>query len=90
VLPLVGSLRRLLHLAGYRLEAQRSMVNGKRAWRYRVAAEALPNGVSIKQLEGAWIEQLEGAAGGLTAQKIPYRDRGDLGSSHGAGGLWIE
>ena len=64
-----GTLRRLLRLAGYRLEAKRSREAGDRAYRYRVVPEALPAGVTPQQLEAAWIAQL--------SQKIPYMNRGE-------------
>lgn len=59
-----GTLRRLLQLTGYRLEAQRSREAGDRAWRYRVVPEALPKGVTTAQLETAWATQLSRSPGG--------------------------
>ena len=54
-----GTLRALLRLAGYRLEAARHRLSdGRRGWRYRVVPEALPPGVDRQRLEGAWREQL--------------------------------
>jgi hypothetical protein len=67
-----ATLRRLLRLAGYRLEAKRSREDGARAWRYRVLAEALPAGVTPEQLQPAWVDQLQADALGVS-QKIPYR-----------------
>jgi len=64
-----GTLRRLLRLAGYRLEAHRSRIDGERDWRYRVVSEPLPDGVSSQQLERAWTDQL--------SQKIPYMNKGN-------------
>ncbi|MFM7269068.1 MAG: hypothetical protein ACKOZT_10875, partial [Cyanobium sp.] len=54
----ITTLRGLLALAGHRLEAHRCRVDGERAWRYRVMAEALPDGVDPPRLEAAWREQL--------------------------------
>jgi hypothetical protein len=49
-----ATLRRLLRLCGYRLEAQRIRGGaGRGAYSYRVVAVALSVGVSIEQLEGA-------------------------------------
>jgi hypothetical protein len=66
-----ATLRRLLRLAGYRLEAKRSREAGDRAWRYRVVPEALPAGVTVDQLQQAWAEQLAAEALGVS-QKIPF------------------
>jgi hypothetical protein len=54
----ITTLRNLLALAGYRLEAKRSRGTDGNCWRYRVIAEALPEGVEPAQLEAAWREQL--------------------------------
>lgn len=59
------TLRNLLHLAGYRLEAKRSREAGDRAWRYRVVAEPLPDGANHDQLVTAWRDQLNSSGGGL-------------------------
>lgn len=66
-----ATLRRLLRLTGYRLEAKRSREDGDRAWRYRVVAEALPPGVTVEQLQQAAAEQLQADALGVS-QKIPF------------------
>jgi hypothetical protein len=58
------TLRQLLALAGYRLEAKRSREDGARAWRYRVASEALPDGADPARLAAAWREQLRRPAAG--------------------------
>jgi hypothetical protein len=57
------TLRQLLALAGYRLEAKRSRDDGARAWRYRVVPEALPDGADPDRLAAAWREQLNRSAG---------------------------
>ena len=54
----VTTLRALLALAGHRLESKRSREDGKRAWRYRVVPEALPEGADPDRLGMAWREQL--------------------------------
>jgi hypothetical protein len=54
----ITTLRGLLALAGHRLEAKRSREDGKRAWRYRVVPEALPDGADPERLAMAWREQL--------------------------------
>lgn len=59
------TLRNLLHLAGYRLEAKRSREDGNRAWRYRVVVEPLPDGADHDQLVTAWRDQLNSSGGGL-------------------------
>ena len=59
------TLRALLALAGYRLEAKRSREGDGRAWRYRVVPEPLPAGVMPEQLPAAWAASL--------SQKSPYR-----------------
>jgi hypothetical protein len=51
------TLRRLLALVGYKLEASRTMVNGERCWRYRVAPDALPDGITWQQLTAGWAAQ---------------------------------
>jgi hypothetical protein len=66
-----ATLRRLLRLAGYRLECKRSREAGDRAWRYRVVPEALPPGVTVEQLQPAWADQLQADALGVS-QKIPF------------------
>ncbi|MCP9798919.1 plasmid replication protein, CyRepA1 family, partial [Cyanobium sp. Lug-B] len=58
------TLRALLALAGYRLEAKRSREGDGRAWRYRVVPEPLPAGVTPEQLPAAWAASL--------SQKSPY------------------
>ena len=77
-----GTLRRLLKLAGYRLEAKRTKEAGARAWRYRVVLEALPAGVTTQQLEAAWAAQLSSSPQGGGAQKIPYMNRGAAPPCH--------
>ncbi len=58
-----GTLRALLRLAGYRLEARRQRTgNGTREWSYRVLPEDLPSGVAVQQLEAAWADQLRNPA----------------------------
>ena len=58
-----GTLRALLRLAGYRLEARRQRTgNGTREWSYRVLREDLPSGVAVQQLEAAWADQLRNPA----------------------------
>jgi hypothetical protein len=47
---------------GYRLQASRTMVDGKRCWRYRVVPDALPDGAEWDQLTSGW-----------GAQDSPYR-----------------
>lgn len=64
-----GTLRRLLKLAGYRLEAQRTREAGDRAWRYRVVLEALPKGIRLEQIEAAWRDQLGRSMGGGCPKK---------------------
>lgn len=59
-----GTLRSLLALCGYRLEAKRSREGGDRAWRYRVVPEALPAGVTAEQLQAAWTAQLSSSPQG--------------------------
>jgi len=66
-----GTLRRVLRLAGCRLEAKRSREDSNRAWRYRVVPEALPAGVTAKQLQQAAADQLTAEAMGVS-QKIPF------------------
>jgi hypothetical protein len=66
-----ATLRRLLRLAGHRLEAKRSREEGDRSWRYRVVAEALPAGVMVERLQEVWSDQL-GEEGCRVSQKIPY------------------
>jgi hypothetical protein len=56
------TLRRLLALVGYRLQASRTMVDGKRCWRYRVVPDALPDGADWDRLTSGW-----------GAQDSPYR-----------------
>ena len=73
------TLKALLALAGYRLEAQRCRVDGERAWRYRVIPEALPPGASDAQLEAAWREQLERPA----AAACPKTRHTDMGGTMG-------
>ena len=73
------TLKALLALAGYRLEAQRCRVDGERAWRYRVIPEALPPGASEAQLEAAWREQLERPA----AAGCPKNRHTDKGGTMG-------
>jgi hypothetical protein len=54
-----GTLRAVLRLAGYRLEAKRTRTGqGQRGWQYRVVSEALPPGVDRQRLEAAWRESL--------------------------------
>lgn len=54
-----GTLRALLRLAGYSLEAKRPRCgNGRRGWVYRVVPEALPPGVDRQRLEAAWRDSL--------------------------------
>jgi hypothetical protein len=54
-----GTLRPLLRLLGYRLEAERRRCgDNRRSWRYRVVAEPLPAGVDPLQLQAAWQQQL--------------------------------
>jgi hypothetical protein len=60
----ITTLRQLLALAGHRLEAKRSRADGARAWRYRVVAEALPDGADPARLLAAWRDQLGRSAGG--------------------------
>lgn len=60
----ITTLRQLLALAGHRLEAKRSRADGARAWRYRVVAEALPDGADQARLLAAWRDQLGRSAGG--------------------------
>ena len=66
-----GTLRRLLKLAGCRLEAQRTREAGDRVWRYRVVLEALPAGVTAQQLEAAWTAQLSSSPRGGGVPKNP-------------------
>lgn len=60
------TLRRLLALVGYRLEAQRSMINGRRAWRYRLTPLELPAGCSEQRLQQHWAQ--------MGAQQSPFRE----------------
>jgi hypothetical protein len=54
-----GTLRAVLRLIGYRLEARRNRCgNGRRGWSYRAVPEALPAGVDEADLEAAWHLQL--------------------------------
>ena len=60
----ITTLRGLLAIAGHRLEAKRSREDGARAWRYRVVAEALPDGADPGRLLAAWRDQLGRSPGG--------------------------
>jgi len=60
----ISTLRALLALAGHRLKAKRSREDGARAWRYRVVAEALPDGADPGRLLAAWRDQLGRSPGG--------------------------
>jgi hypothetical protein len=75
----ITTLKALLALAGYRLEAQRCRVDGERAWRYRVGPEPLPLGASEAQLEAAWREQLEAPAAAGCPKNRPTDKGGTLG-----------
>jgi hypothetical protein len=75
----ITTLKALLALAGYRLEAQRCRVDGERAWRYRVGREPLPLGASEAQLEAAWREQLEAPAAAGCPKNRPTDKGGTLG-----------
>lgn len=52
------TLRQLLALAGYRLEAKRSRGADGNCWRYRITAEPLPLGADADRLTAAWMDQL--------------------------------
>ena len=75
----ITTLKALLALAGYRLEAQRCRVDGERAWRYRVGPEPLPLGASEARLETAWREQLEAPAAAGCPKNRPTDKGGTLG-----------
>lgn len=54
-----GTLRSLLRLAGFTLEAERRRIgSGQRQWFYRVRPEALPRGADLQPLQQAWAQQL--------------------------------
>ena len=79
------TLRQLLALAGYRLEAKRRRCGeGKGAaarWHYRVVAEPLPAAVEAAALEAHWLAELGGWPGGGVYQKIPS-NKGGNGAHH--------
>jgi hypothetical protein len=69
-----GTLRVLLRLFGYRLEAKRSKAAANRdAMTYRVVPEPLPKGITTAQLEAAWAAQL----GGTDGHVFPLHRRGE-------------
>jgi hypothetical protein len=47
-------IKRLLAMVGCRLMASRRMVDGKKAWRYRVVCTKLPNGANWDAMVTAW------------------------------------
>ena len=47
-------IKRLLALVGYRLGAARKMIDGKKAWRYRVVRTKLPHGANWEAMVTAW------------------------------------
>lgn len=54
-----GTLRALLRLCGFRLEARRARCgNGRRGWQYRITPELLPVGADLERLAAAWVDQL--------------------------------
>jgi hypothetical protein len=71
------TLRALLRLAGYRLEAKRQRAGQGRdasaGYVYRVVAEALPEGADRQQLQRAWRQELTAAAEGVCT-KNPYTE----------------
>ena len=58
------TLRSLLALAGFELEAKRTRGPDGQLWRYRVRPSALPDGADRQRLEAAWRDQLEDPGGG--------------------------
>ena len=58
------TLRSLLALAGFELEAKRIRGADGQLWRYRVRPSALPDGADRQRLEAAWRDQLADPGGG--------------------------
>jgi hypothetical protein len=69
----ITTLRGLLAIAGHRLEAKRSREDGGRAWRYRVVADALPDGADPGRLLAAWRDQLGRSPGGPCPPPVPKK-----------------
>jgi hypothetical protein len=75
------TLRQLLALTGYELEARRSRQGqGARPYVYRVRRAAVPAGVELARLEDRWREGL-----GRVAQKSPYIERGEVQAARDPG-----
>ena len=58
------TLRSLLALAGFELEAKRARGPDGQLWRYRIRPTALPDGIDRQRLEAAWRDQLADPGGG--------------------------